>query len=217
MRISDHKVSDFYLFKEGLEAPWKVFDFIKSVLLSPYYYLYFFSKSVAWEKGWRLYGRPVIHKTSGSRIKIGKNFTARSWFSCNPVGIDHPVFLTTWSEDSEILIGDNVGISGAVICASHKITISDNVMIGANARIMDTDFHPIDPKTRRFGTQDVQTAPIVIGSNVLLGANSLVLKGVTIGDNVIIGAGSVIVKDIPPDCIAAGNPARVVKQLNDLL
>ena len=65
-------------------------------------------------------------------------------------------------------------------------------MIGANARIMDTDFHPIDPKTRRFGTQDVQTAPIVIGSNVLLGANSLVLKGVTIGDNVIIGAGSVI-------------------------
>lgn len=55
--------------------------------------------------------------------------------------------------------------------------------------------------------------PIVIEDDVLIGARSIVLKGVTIGARSVIGAGSVVVKDIPADCIAAGNPCKVIKYL----
>jgi len=213
MRITDHTSSSNSLLKQALNSPWKFFDFLKSYFLTPYYRLYFLEKNIAWNKGWRLYGRPIIHKALGSHIQIGKNFTVRSWFSCNPVGIDHPCFLTTWHPDSEIIIGDNVGISGAIICAFSKIIIEDNIMIGANARILDTDFHPTEISTRRYGTENVKYAPVHIGKNVLIGANSIVLKGVSIGENAIIGAGSVVTKDIPANTISAGNPAKIIKDV----
>lgn len=213
MRISDHKSYNNSLLNKGLNNPWKIFDVIKSVMLTPFYRIYFLLNRIQWNKSWRLYGKPIIHKARGSKIQIGKNFTARSWFGCNPVGIDHPCFLTTWRPESEIIIGDNVGISGAIICAFSKITVDDDVMIGANARILDTDFHPLSISQRRYGTEDVQSSPIQIGKNVLIGANSLILKGVTIGENAIIGAGSVVAQNISANCIAAGNPAKLIKEL----
>jgi acetyltransferase-like isoleucine patch superfamily enzyme len=54
----------------------------------------------------------------------------------------------------------------------------------------------------------------VIGDNVFLGANSIILKGVVIGENTVIGAGSVVVDDVPPNCVAVGNPAKVVRLNN---
>ncbi|MBN2424641.1 MAG: hypothetical protein JXR46_00505 [Calditrichaceae bacterium] len=212
MRLTDQQ-SQVKPIVRAIQSKWKLMDLVKSILFTPFYRLYFLVKNVKWQAGWRIYGKPVIHKTKGSKIVIGKNFTARSWFTCNPIGIDNPVFLTTWNPGAEIIIGDNVGVSGTVICSYQKITIGNNVMIGANARIFDTDFHPIDPGTRRYGTEDVQVSPVIIGDNVLIGSNSIVMKGVTIGENSIIGAGSIVVKDIPANCIAAGNPAKVIKEI----
>jgi len=88
-------------------------------------------------------------------------------------------------------------------------------MIAPNVIIVDSDFHVSWPPEKRFDLIDSkQDKEIRIGRNVWIGANTIVLKGVTIGDNSIIGAGSVVVKDIPKNVLAAGNPAVVKKQLD---
>ncbi|WP_406531688.1 sugar O-acetyltransferase [Methanobrevibacter sp.] len=95
-----------------------------------------------------------------------------------------------------------------------EVYIGDNVMIGPNTTIT-TVGHPLSPKDRRAHL--AQGSEIRIGNDVWLGANVTILPGVTIGDNVVIGAGAVVTKDIPPNSLALGVPARVVKELeNDL-
>lgn len=100
-----------------------------------------------------------------------------------------------------------------------KLKIGNNVKIGGNVLIIDTDSHPIDFLLRREPPhfESVQSAikssPIIIDDDVWIGANCTILKGVTIGARSIIGAGSVVTKDIPADCIAAGNPAKIIKRL----
>lgn len=95
-----------------------------------------------------------------------------------------------------------------------EVYIGDNVMIGPNTTIT-TVGHPLSPKDRRAHL--AQGSEIRIGNDVWLGANVTILPGVTIGDNVVVGAGAVVTKDIPPNSLALGVPARVVKELeNDL-
>lgn len=82
---------------------------------------------------------------------------------------------------------------------------------------MDTDAHSLNYFDRRDGDVDMSNRvdrPIVIEDDVLIGAYAIVLKGVTIGARSVIGAGSVVTKDVPADCVAAGNPAKVIKFLN---
>src|SRR5450432_2220271 len=93
-------------------------------------------------------------------------------------------------------IGDNSGFSGISIYCSMKITIGKYVNCGGNVSIWDTDFHPLDFKERRIHNVDkIGSAPIVIGDDVFIGANSIILKGITIGDRAIIGAGAVVTKN----------------------
>lgn len=90
------------------------------------------------------------------------------------------------------------------------ITIGEDVQIGPNVQLL-TPTHPIDPELRR---QKYEAArPIVIGNNVWLGGGAIVLAGVTIGENSVIGAGAVVTRDIPPNVVAAGNPARVIREI----
>ncbi|MBQ6351150.1 MAG: sugar O-acetyltransferase [Methanobrevibacter sp.] len=91
-----------------------------------------------------------------------------------------------------------------------EVYIGDNVMIGPNTTIT-TVGHPLSPKDRRAHL--AQGSEIRIGNDVWLGANVTILPGVTIGDNVVVGAGAVVTKDIPPNSLALGVPARVVKEL----
>ena len=90
------------------------------------------------------------------------------------------------------------------------IYIGDHVMIGPNVTIA-TAGHPIDPDLRRDVAQF--NIPVHIGNNVWIGANSVVLPGVTIGENSVIGAGSVVTKDIPANVVAVGNPCRVLREV----
>ena len=78
---------------------------------------------------------------------------------------------------------------------------------GANTLITDGDWHLDDPRAG-------EPAPIIIEENVWLGEGVKVLKGVTIGKNTVIGVGSVVTKNIPANVMAAGNPCRVIKELN---
>jgi acetyltransferase-like isoleucine patch superfamily enzyme len=96
------------------------------------------------------------------------------------------------------------------ITAAKSITIGANTMIATECSINDCDWHGLYNRTRPFRC----TKPVILGNNVWLGARVMVNKGVTIGDNSVIGAGSVVTSNIPANVVAAGNPARVVKELN---
>jgi len=104
-------------------------------------------------------------------------------------------------------------MTGGTLCAAKKIIIGNNVGVGANTIIVDTDFHPLDTTQRRLESSGGRTAAIVIENDVFIGMNCLVLKGVTIGEGSVIGAGSVVTADVPPGVIAGGNPARVLREL----
>lgn len=92
------------------------------------------------------------------------------------------------------------------------IYVGDKVMFGPNVTVA-TAGHPIEPHLRDLQMQ--YNIPVHIGRNVWIGANSVVLPGVTIGENTVIGAGSVVTKDIPANVVAVGNPCRVLRPIGD--
>ena len=168
---------------------------------------------ISWESNWRIFGRPIIQKHRRSTIKAGSGLVLRSWADSNPLAPTHPVVLSTRSASAKIVIGDDCGFTGAVVVAETSVMIGDRVLVGGSAQIVDTDFHPLDPETRRREINAGQTRPISIGDDVFIGMNSIILKGVTIGNGSVVGAGSVVSQDVPPKTIVAGNPARVVRSL----
>ena len=110
-----------------------------------------------------------------------------------------------------IEIGNQVGISGTTIYAREKISIGDNTLIGANTKIFDNDFHPLDVDARNNNQFDkLVLKPVEIGQNVFIGCNCIITKGTKIGDNCVIGAGSVVHGEFPDNVVIAGNPARII-------
>jgi len=100
---------------------------------------------------------------------------------------------------------------GLVALDVAAITIGDDVQIGPNVQLL-TPTHPVEPGPRRDKWEAAE--PITIGDNVWLGGGAIVLPGVTIGDNTVVGAGSVVTRDLPPDVVAVGNPARVIRSVD---
>lgn len=90
-----------------------------------------------------------------------------------------------------------------------EILIGEKVMLGPAVTIA-TVGHPIHPKMREY----MYTAPVHIGDNVWIGGNVTICPGVTIGENSVIGAGSVVIHDVPANCVAAGNPAKVIREIS---
>lgn len=117
------------------------------------------------------------------------------------------------AENAVLKIGDNVGISSSCIWVTNSITIGNHVNIGADTLILDTDAHHLDWQERRNGGER-SCKPIIIEDDAFIGTRSIILKGVTIGARSIIGAGSVVAKSIPPDCVAAGNPCKIIRMNN---
>lgn len=146
-------------------------------------------------------------------MKFGSGLGLRSSPKSNPLGPNHPVMICTWKSNAVLEIGADFGMTGGSIVVAERVVIGDRVLVGANTIIIDTDFHPIHSHTRRSNPEASRTAPVIIGDDVFIGMNCVVLKGVTIGRRSMIGAGSVVSKDVPPDTVAAGNPARVVRSL----
>ncbi len=91
-----------------------------------------------------------------------------------------------------------------------KINIGDNVMFGPGVHIY-TAYHPIDSTSRISGIE--YGSPVNIGDNVWIGGKTIINPGVNIGENTVIGSGSVVVKDIPANCVAVGNPCKVIKKI----
>ncbi len=123
-------------------------------------------------------------------------------------------------------VGDFTLINGALIMADERIEIGSYCLISWNVGIADSDFHPLEPAQRLVDAQALApffkdrpprpklvTAPVIIRDNVWIGMNAVILKGVTIGENSVVAAGAVVSKSVPANCVVAGNPAVVVKQL----
>lgn len=110
---------------------------------------------------------------------------------------------------SYLHVGNRVLINqGASVVAWCGIEIGDNTLIGDFVSIYDTNHHPVD------SAHPTKSAPVVIGSNVWLARNVVVLPGSKIGDHTLVAAGSVVSGDLPPRVLAAGNPAKPVKELD---
>jgi len=126
---------------------------------------------------------------------------------------DNSVGLSVWAEkqvSGRIRVGDYCLLCpGVRISSASQINIGDNCMIASGAYVTDSDWHDVYNRIA-FGKTD----PIDIANNVWIGDSAIVCKGVTIGENSIVGAGAVVVDSIPANCVAAGNPAKVVKNLD---
>ncbi len=155
----------------------------------------------------RVDGRVIIRVARRGAIRIGENVVINSRTGSNLVGRTNPTILHCMG-DGNITFGNNSGCSFAVLSSKSGIRIGDSTKIGGNVRIYDHDYHALDHLSRRSPANDIaacKTAPVVIGDDILIGANVIILKGVTIGDRSVIGAGAVVsLKDIPPDSLIAG-------------
>src|SRR6266545_6803203 len=112
----------------------------------------------------------------------------------------------------QTFIGARTFANFGLVCLDvARVTIGDDVQIGPNVQLL-TPTHPVEPEARRAKWEAAE--PITIGDNVWLGGGVIVCPGVTIGANTVVGAGSVVTRDLPPDMIAVGNPARVVRKVS---
>jgi acetyltransferase-like isoleucine patch superfamily enzyme len=129
-----------------------------------------------------------------------------------------PLFYTGYchveaTRGAEIELGDRSEFNNNTLIKSEGpgIRVGADGLFGAHVEIFDSNFHDLDPGRRRSGT--ARKAPVEIAENVFVGMGVRILKGVTIGADSVIGAGAVVTSSIPAGVIAAGNPARVVREL----
>jgi len=121
-------------------------------------------------------------------------------------------YIEARGDASQIIIGNNVSINnGFAAVALSAIIIDDNVLIGESCSILDTDGHFLPADMRN--NYNPPAAGVHIKENVFLGSNVVILKGVTIGQNSVIGNSSVVTKSIPANVVAAGNPAKIIRNL----
>ena len=158
-------------------------------------------------------GKPTIFHplllSGKGEISFGKNVQFGVIHS--PFYYSHYNYLEARFKESKIFIGDNTAINNAFsVVAFSSVVIKNNVLIGVNCSIIDNDGHSLNPDNRNF---ESQSKAVVIENNVFIGDNVTILKGVTIGENSVIGFGSVVTKNIPSNVIAAGNPAKVNRNL----
>lgn len=124
-----------------------------------------------------------------------------------------PVTPYTHSAEAVLRFANRVVLNGTRFGCMQRIEVGEGCLL-ADARIMDADFHALEPQGKhRWQTSGV-TKPVIIGPNVWVCAGAMILKGVAVGANSVIAAGAVVARDIPPNVVVAGNPARVVKQLS---
>lgn len=163
-----------------------------------------------------LNGFPLIIKHKAAKIIIGKGVTLNSTCKSNFAGINHRVILAAPTENSRLIISKGSGVSGSTIVAVKEVILEDGVGLGANSCVYDTDFHPVDAvaRSRQKNIADAAAKAVCIKEGALIGASAIILKGVTIGKFTVIGAGSVVSKNIPDNVVAAGNPARIIKNIN---
>jgi lipopolysaccharide O-acetyltransferase len=163
-----------------------------------------------WFPGARIVRHPWYIRGQGA-ISLGREFTAG-------VGLRMDAF---GSGPAQIVIGDRVQVGDYChIAAVESVVLEDDVLIASRVYISDHNHGRYSGPLPHSRPAEVQYArplsvsPVHIGANVWLGEGVMVLPGVTIGANSVIGAGAVVTRSLPADCVAVGNPARVIKSFD---
>jgi maltose O-acetyltransferase len=131
--------------------------------------------------------------------EVGERVVVRSPFHCDYGG--------------HIAIGAGTFVNyDCVFLDVVPITIGEACQIAPKVQLLTAD-HPVDPQPRRDGWESGR--PIVLGDNVWLGGGAIVCPGVTIGESTVVGAGAVVTRDLPAGVVAAGVPARVLREIGE--
>jgi acetyltransferase-like isoleucine patch superfamily enzyme len=170
---------------------------------------------------------PRLVARIGRGTKIKGRIERRHCLASVDIGQDSLVagMLVVECENSKLTIGNRVFIGGnSLIDCLSQITIEDDVLISYQVLIMDSDNHSLRAservgdlqrwRRREYDWSHVKSGPVVIHSKAWIGARAIITKGVVIGEGGIVASGSVVTKDVPPYTIVAGNPARVIRELD---
>ena len=154
------------------------------------------------------------HRRDHEAIQIGHNSHIRGE-------------LLVFGHGGKIIIGDYCYVGeNTRIWSGTKISIGDRTLIAHSVNVFDNLIHPISPKERHVHFKNIISSghptninlkdkPVTIGCDVLIGAQAIILKGVSIGNGAIVGAGSLVTKDVPPYTMVAGNPAHIIRVLTE--
>lgn len=142
----------------------------------------------------------ITHSKSSLTAKQNSKLIVNGNFSC------YEGCIITIEENAILKLGDGYINSNSKIYCSDQITIGDGVAISEEVVIRDSDNHKLIYEGYEM------TRPVSIGNHVWVGFRAVILKGVTIGDGSIIAANALVTRDVPPNCLAAGIPARIIKR-----
>jgi acetyltransferase-like isoleucine patch superfamily enzyme len=186
-----------------LKVLWQIHNFTKKIMIIP---------KISKEKEITLGLRAeVFNHGNKENIHLGNGVILDGVLECYSKG--------------RIVVNNNSFIGRSRIFASEKVEIGKGVLISDNVIIMDSDLHSFSGIKRYQDLQEfhngkffdvysnIQSKPVLISDYAWIGANVVVLKGVTIGEGAIIGAGSVVTKDVPAYTIVAGNPAKILREI----
>ena len=156
--------------------------------------------------------QPVLLKGAG-RIVFGTN--VQFGYHDSPGYLSEYAYVEVQEPHSEIHVGDGSLFNNTVTLRTQGpgISIGPACLFGTHVEVFDSDFHDLHPARRRTGT--ARMGHTSIGRNVWIGSGTRITKGVTIGDHTVVGAGSIVTSSLPEGVIAAGNPARVIRALED--
>lgn len=177
---------------------------------------YLYPKHIQISGNVKISGIPIFLFHDNGKLILGHNVSIKSNPRTYHLHMYTPAKFMADRRNAVIEIGDNTRVNGSCIHAYKKISIGKNCLIAANCQIFDGNGHDLsfpDVKKRINTTGGVKE--IRIEDNVWIGINSIILPGVAIGYGSVIAAGSVVSKDIPPMCIAGGNPAKIIRQYED--
>lgn len=158
------------------------------------------------------------------RLRIGKGFVCNHRLvirgpgrvtigdAVNAWAHQEPTRLITTSSDAVILVGDGVRLNGPTLLASRRVEVGDRCILGS-ANVFDSDFHSVRRDRSTNPDAPVRREPVLIGRNVWLGGQSAVLPGVTVGEDSVVAFRAVVTRDVESGVVVAGNPARVVREL----
>ncbi len=117
-------------------------------------------------------------------------------------------------ECGQIVVDHDTTLNATSIVSYARVYLGRKVMLGPSVVIMDCDGHPVD-RTVPDRREHYRIAPVSIGDYAWLGLGCTIMKGVTIGHHAVVATQAVVVKDVPPHCVVAGNPARIIKDLRE--
>jgi acetyltransferase-like isoleucine patch superfamily enzyme len=179
---------------------------------------------LAWLRGWWY---RIKFRLQGKRFKAGPMLRVYGPLRISGPGRVHfgrncliisdaikPVCIRTLARDATVTLGDNGGLNGTSIQCVREVSIGEWSNI-ADAYITDTAAHTLSRRRRQQDVHEAPMAPVSIGCNVWVSVQVVILHGVSIGDNSVIGACSLIRKDVPADVFGAGNPFRIIQNIED--